>query len=371
MPFLKDSDGDKMTFSNLLNAWFEKEKRDLPFRETKEAYNIWISEVMLQQTQVATVIDYYNRFVQAFPSVEALAQAEEEVVFKLWEGLGYYSRAKNLMKCAKIVDGVYGGVFPDSKEILLKLPGIGPYTAGAILSIAYNQPIPAVDGNVMRVMSRVFLIEEDIKQAKSRLVFEKAVDEAMGGDPSVFNQALMELGALICTPKNPRCDRCPVRPVCLAYESGRVNELPIATKKAAKVSKQMAMVIVKYKDQYLLTKRPTEGLMANLWSFPTVDLTETPTENQLKAIQNALFEDFGFEPEWLPKTATGKKHIFTHLVWHIELYFGEIKEMGQPIDYPITKWLAEKEWHGLAFPTAYKKQFAIIENYINHGEEDV
>lgn len=371
MPFHKDSDEDRMKFSSLLNAWFEKEKRTLPFRETKEAYNIWISEVMLQQTQVVTVIDYYNRFVEAFPRVEALAKAEEEVVFKLWEGLGYYSRAKNLMKCAKIVTDVYGGKFPDSKENLLKLPGIGPYTAGAILSIAFNQPEPAVDGNVMRVMSRVFLIEEDIKQAKSRSVFEKVVKEAMGGEPCVFNQALMELGALVCTPKNPKCETCPVRSVCLAHEKGRTHELPFATKKAAKTSKQMAMVLVKHKDQYLLTKRPSEGLMANLWCFPTVDLTDLSFDGHGKAIQNAFLEEYGFEIKGLSKAISGKKHIFTHLIWHIDLYFVEIKEKGRDIDYPITKWLTEKEWHALAFPTAYKKQFPLIENYIKHGENDV
>lgn len=221
-----------LNFQRDLVDWYKMNQRDLPWRADQDPYKVWVSEIMLQQTRVDTVIPYFNRFLGLFPTLEALAEADEEKVLKAWEGLGYYSRVRNLQTAVKEVAEQYGGRVPDTPEDISKLKGVGPYTAGAILSIAYGVPEPAVDGNVMRVLSRILLIEEDIGKAKSRTLFEKAVRELISKeDPSSFNQALMELGALICTPKSPACLICPVHEHCRAFEQGRQRELPVKEKK--------------------------------------------------------------------------------------------------------------------------------------------
>ena len=216
--------------AELLN-WYDANKRDLPWRRDRDPYRIWVSEVMLQQTRVDTVIPYYERFMERFPTVRHLAEAPEEEVLKCWEGLGYYSRARNLQAGARQVVELYGGVVPDDKAAISSLKGIGPYTAGAILSIAYNKPEPAVDGNVMRVMSRYFLLEDDIAKPSARTKIERLaasiIPEGRAGD---FNQAVMELGALVCTPKSPGCLLCPVLAQCAGRAAGRERELPVKSK---------------------------------------------------------------------------------------------------------------------------------------------
>ena len=215
---------------DLIN-WFSEEKRDLPWRKSRDPYKIWVSEVMLQQTRVDTVIPYFNRFMEQFPSIEALSNAEEEKILKAWEGLGYYSRARNLHSAVKEVHEKYGGKVPDDPKEISSLKGVGPYTAGAILSIAYGKPEPAVDGNVMRVLSRVLSIWDDIAKSSTRKIFEEAVRALISHDnPSYFNQALMELGALVCTPTSPSCLLCPVREHCYAFHDGEQEELPVKTK---------------------------------------------------------------------------------------------------------------------------------------------
>ncbi|MGB8955280.1 MAG: A/G-specific adenine glycosylase, partial [Tumebacillaceae bacterium] len=200
-----------------LLAWYEENKRDLPWRRTRDPYAIWVSEVMLQQTRVETVIPYWHRFLEQFPTIDALAKAPEEQVLKAWEGLGYYSRGRNLQKGAQAVQERHHGIVPDALDEMLALPGVGPYTAGAVLSIAYDRPVPAVDGNVFRVLSRIFLIEEDIMKPKTRKTFEGIAEFMIPeGYAASFNQGLMELGATVCIPKNPRCALCPVREQCSA-----------------------------------------------------------------------------------------------------------------------------------------------------------
>lgn len=215
-----------------LLQWYEEEKRDLPWRHSRDPYHIWISEVMLQQTRVDTVIPYYNRFTEAFPTMHDLAQAEEGELLKLWEGLGYYSRARNLQQGVREVLENYQATVPRTREEISSIRGIGPYTAGAILSIAYGVPEHAVDGNVMRVLSRLYAIDEDIAQPKTKKTFEHLVMAIIDhDDPSSFNQGLMELGAVICTPQKPKCLLCPVREQCSAFDQGLTNSLPIKTKK--------------------------------------------------------------------------------------------------------------------------------------------
>lgn len=227
-------------FQHDLIDWYEKEQRTLPWRENQDPYRVWVSEVMLQQTRVDTVIPYFNRFMEQFPTVKDLALADEEKVMKAWEGLGYYSRVRNLQaNFVKEVYESYDGIVPNTKEQFSKLKGVGPYTSGAVLSIAYNKPYPAVDGNVMRVISRILSIWDDIAKPKTRNIFEFAVDQLISREkPSEFNQGLMELGALICTPTSPACLICPVNMHCSAFEEGVQYELPVKSKRKSRLQNQ-------------------------------------------------------------------------------------------------------------------------------------
>lgn len=218
-------------FQDDLLSWYDANKRDLPWRKDQDPYKVWVSEIMLQQTKVDTVIPYFHRFIDKFPTVYALADAEPQDVLKAWEGLGYYSRARNLQNAVQEVVADYGGTVPANPDELGSLKGIGPYTRGAILSIAYDQPEPAVDGNVMRVISRVLKIEENIAQHRVKKLFEAYIRELIpASDPASFNQAIMELGALVCTPKSPACMLCPIQKHCVAFTEGIQQELPVKTK---------------------------------------------------------------------------------------------------------------------------------------------
>lgn len=301
-------------FRQSLVEWFNAEKRDLPWRHTSDPYKIWVSEVMLQQTRVDTVIPYYNRFMESFPTIELLAEAPQEYLLKHWEGLGYYSRARNLQAGARDVIENYGGVVPDNRHEISKLKGVGPYTAGAILSIAYNKPEHAVDSNVMRVLSRVLHIYDDIAIPKTKKIFEAAVEELI--DPAhalAFNQGLMELGALICTPTSPKCLLCPVREYCLAFNEGEPENLPVKSKKG-KMKHLTYNVLVCEDDQgrFLMQQRPQEGLLANLWQFPMIDTS-------LESVE-AFAKDYVLEIKAQQELLTFK-HVFSHLTWHLNSYY--------------------------------------------------
>ncbi len=338
-------------FSKALNDWYEREKRELPWRGHFSPYRTWVSEIMLQQTQVVTVVGYYNRFMAAFPTVEALSKADESDVFKLWEGLGYYSRARHLMRCAKQIVEVHGGDFPNDLEALKKCPGIGPYTAGAIKSIAFNEPAPAVDGNVMRVISRVKALPHDISDPKTRIFFENEVMGLMGGSPRSFNQGLMELGALICTPKKPSCEGCPVRLACAAYAAGNPMAYPVKLKKIKKTSQKMAVVIVERENKLLILKRPSGGLMGDLWGFPVLEMAEGSEE-----VAKHMMSEFGLEVK-LKETLYGDRHIFTHLNWEMWLLRCDYVAGELQIDYPEVLWVEKSDLKSFAFPTAFKKLF--------------
>ncbi|MFS8651397.1 MAG: A/G-specific adenine glycosylase [Caldibacillus sp.] len=313
-------------FQSDLIQWFQKEKRDLPWRKDKDPYKIWVSEVMLQQTRVDTVIPYFERFMEKYPTLEHLAEADEQELLKIWEGLGYYSRVRNLHHAVREVKEKYGGVVPDNRKEFQKLKGVGSYTAGAVLSIAYNLPEPAVDGNVMRVLSRVLHIDEDISKAKTKKKFETIVAEMISReDPSSFNQGLMELGALVCTPRSPACLLCPVRDYCRAFKLGKSEDLPVKNaKKRNKTVKLIAAVLEDPEGNIVLRQRPPDGLLASLWEFPNEEVTGT-LENPLAFLEKTLKEKHGFTSR-IHKPLGTITHKFSHLTWEIDAYRGKVGE---------------------------------------------
>ncbi|MCT6924940.1 A/G-specific adenine glycosylase [Metasolibacillus sp.] len=336
-------------FRQALVEWFNREKRDLPWRQTTEPYHIWVSEVMLQQTRVDTVIPYYNRFIERFPTAETLAYAPEQELLKMWEGLGYYSRARNLQAGVREVVETYNSVVPDNRADISKLKGVGPYTAGAILSIAYGKPEHAVDGNVMRVLSRVLHIKEDIALPKTRKVFEEAVDFLI--DPenaSSFNQGLMELGALICTPTSPKCLLCPVRDYCIAFEAGDAAQLPIKTKKIKMKQLELDVAVIQNtKGHYLLEQRPAEGLLANMWQFPMVERNKESIDEKYNVAIEAK------------KPLMQFKHVFSHLTWHIDSYSATVKETGILGEH--VQWFTKEQIAQLPMPVPMLKIWSQVD----------
>lgn len=310
----------KDEFRESLLSWYHREKRDLPWRRTSNPYYIWVSEVMLQQTRVDTVIPYYERFIDRFPTMEILAEANENDLLKMWEGLGYYSRARNLQTGVREVVENYAGEVPDTRKEISTLKGVGPYTAGAVLSIAYGVPEHAVDGNVMRVMSRLLLIEDDIAIPRTKKIFEAVVMDLIDkNDPSSFNQGLMELGATICTPK-PKCLLCPVRDFCSAFHEGRQEELPVKTKKTMmKVIPVASFAIRNAQGEWLLRQRPAKGLLAGLWEFPMIEQLDD------QALPQKVREQLGIELEAFVELVSFK-HIFSHITWEMTSFKALMKE---------------------------------------------
>jgi len=300
----------------ILTGWYQTAARDLPWRRTKDPYRIWLSEIMLQQTRVEAVIPYYERFLEALPDIPALSAAPEEQLHKLWEGLGYYSRVRNLQKAAKQVMEQYGGKLPDRYEQLLDLCGIGEYTAGAVASIAFGRAVPAVDGNVLRVMSRVLAAEGDILSPAVKKAYRVLLLEQMPADrPGDFNQAMMDLGAGICLPNGePLCENCPVRSICLACEREQQRLFPVkAPKKQRRVEELTVFLLLNEKGEILLRRRPDEGLLAGLWEFPN----EQGHLSREEAA--ALLTGRGIIPLKL-QTLRPAKHIFTHIEWQMTGY---------------------------------------------------
>ncbi|WP_338470584.1 A/G-specific adenine glycosylase [Niallia sp. XMNu-256] len=344
---------NKQQFRHDLIGWFQEEQRDLPWRKDQDPYKVWVSEIMLQQTRVDTVIPYFNRFIEQFPTIEALSSAEEEKVLKAWEGLGYYSRARNLHSAVKEVQERYGGQVPDNPKEISSLKGVGPYTAGAILSIAYGIPEPAVDGNVMRVLSRILYITEDIAKAATRKTFEEAVRELISREnPSFFNQALMELGAIVCTPTSPSCLLCPVRDHCIGFDEGVQNELPVKTKGKKQRAQLMAAVVLKdSQGRTLIHKRADTGLLANLWEFPNMEIL-LPFESEKKQLEEMLRTEYGAEVEF-GKMVGEIDHVFSHLIWKIHVYEGELLSLLEERD--DLKLVDSEEIKQFPFPVSHNK----------------
>lgn len=321
--------------------WYHNNHRQLPWREDHNPYKIWLSEIMLQQTQVATVINYFNKFISRYPTIYDLAKAEEDDVLKLWEGLGYYSRARRLIPCARMIINDYHGQFPSLYSEMIKLPGIGSYTAGAILSIAYNIKQPAVDGNVMRVFSRLYEMEDDLSKSKTKSVFELKVKETLPHDVRHYNQALMELGATICTPK-PKCAICPIREFCAAYKNDRVLKFPVKSRKIKKKIQEIIVCIIEHDGLLLIEKRPSEGLLASMWGFPCF---ESNCEISL--------EDYDLEVLDQEKLFM-EKHVFTHIIWEMTVIRVNVRKRKRT-DFPKTKWILKDDLKDYPLPTAFKK----------------
>ncbi|GGO08882.1 A/G-specific adenine glycosylase [Saccharibacillus kuerlensis] len=317
-----EAEESKAYFSRELLLWYDRSKRDLPWRRHRDPYFIWVSEIMLQQTRVDTVIPYFNRFIERFPTIRDLAEAPQEDVVKMWEGLGYYSRARNLQAAAQQIVELHDGKMPSEREHVFALKGVGPYTAGAILSIAFNRPEPAVDGNVMRVLSRYFLIEDDIAKPKTRVAMEKMIPELIPeGRASDFNQALMELGALICTPKSPHCLICPVMEHCRGRIEGMERDLPIKTKAKKPRPEQRLGVLLEgsgeHEGRVLVRRRPKTGLLAGMWELPHIAAGSGAEAGDLGldvAQLEELLEDRGLA--WSPMSPyLTAEHTFSHIHW--------------------------------------------------------
>lgn len=326
-----------------LLAWYDENKRDLPWRQNVSPYTTWISEIMLQQTRVAAVLPYYQRFLEAFPTVEALANAHEQQLLKLWEGLGYYSRARNLHKAAKEI--VQRGGFPQTYADILTLSGIGEYTAGAIASIAFGQKVSAVDGNVLRIAARLGSFTDNVLDPKFRRTVRELMDEAVSAErPGAFNQALMDLGATVCLPKNPQCSQCPLQPMCLAYAQNRQKELPVRISKTKKRAEELTVFLLLQDGRVALRQRPASGLLASLWEYPHTAgaLDETAAAAQLAA--------WGLAPHhWVKRLQF--HHIFTHIRWEMTGYVVEVSGSGEA-DW---LWADSNERELRPVPSAFEK----------------
>ena len=336
------------TLPEPLLGWYRENARDLPWRHTEDPYRIWVSEIMLQQTRVAAVLGYYARFLAVFPTVEALAEADEERLMKLWEGLGYYSRARNLQKAAQEITALGG--FPDTYDGLLALPGIGDYTASAIAAAAFGRREPAVDGNVLRVMTRLTDCHDDISDPKTKRAVRAALAEVMPEEPAdirIFNQAMMELGATVCGPNTaPRCDDCPVSGLCLVRQRGTAETLPVNKAKKERRVEEKTVLLLMRDRKIALRKRPKTGLLAGLWEFPNVEgaLDETAAGAAVEAMGLSVID-------WQSRLTA--KHIFTHVEWRMTGYALTVRGDGP----------AELEWvdaAGLAarsVPSAFARYY--------------
>lgn len=340
----------------LLLAWYDRHARTLPWRGIHDPYRTWVSETMLQQTRVETVIGYYARFLQRFPTVAELAAAPEDDVLKMWEGLGYYSRARNLHKGAKQVVTEYGGVIPSSVEELRKISGIGPYTAGAIASIAFDQPVPAVDGNVIRVVSRLRGIRENVGVPSVRRALEGEAAALVPADrPGDFNQAVMDLGATICTPGTPSCEKCPLQAECDAYAAGDAEDLPVLPRKNPPKVLDYTICLIFSGDRVLMRQR-TEAMLRGLWVFPMIEGKTT-----LRQLPSAVRKLTKLAVSGVV-SAGEAKHVFTHQVWQMQLYTMSVPEDAQaPAGY---RFVPVEEMGDLAIPTAVKAAVRAVREYV-------
>lgn len=356
------------SFREKLLAWYDANKRDLPWRRTQDPYKIWISEIMLQQTRVDTVIPYYERFLDWFPTVSDLAQALEEKLLKAWEGLGYYSRVRNMQKAAQQIMENYGGVFPSSYEEISKLKGIGPYTAGAIASIAFSLPEPAVDGNVMRVLARLFEVDYDIGIPTNRKIFQAMMEVLIDPDrPGDFNQALMDLGSDIESPVNPRPEESPVKEFSAAYQHGTMDRYPIKAPKKKPVPVYLTAFIIKdSQGRYLLEKNEREGLLSGFWHFPLIEVDSlSDTFGQLSLLDGngeagdnseilSFEQDYDLAIDWQDKSYPIVQHVFSHRKWQVQIRFGLVKE-GVQQSSESTVWLKPDEFSDYPFAKPQQK----------------
>ncbi len=336
--------------TNDLITWYQENKRDLPWRHTKNPYYIWISEIMLQQTRVEAVKIYYERFIKRLPTLKDLAEVSEDELLKLWEGLGYYSRVRNMQKAAKMLICNGKENLPNTKEELLALPGIGEYTAGAILSIAFDKPSIAIDGNVYRVLGRFYAIKDSISKSSTYAIYashmKKILPKENAGD---FTQSFMDLGSLICTPKNPKCNECPLKKNCQARKLNKQELFPVKDKKKEQKIEERSIFLLIYKNKIAIQKRENKGLLASMYEFPnTLQITSIiDIENDLLE-QNISFQSVMEVGE--------SKHIFSHVIWYMKGYLIELKEPLKEYIWVTKEELQEK----YSIPSA----FSYFYNYL-------
>lgn len=339
-----------------LLEWFQKNKRSLPWRSDPTPYHVWISEIMLQQTRVEAVKEYYKRFLNRLPDIPSLAQVEEKELLKLWEGLGYYNRARNLKKAAIMIEEKYQGIIPNSYEELMTLPGIGSYTAGAISSIAYKEKVPAVDGNVLRVLMRILGCKKNIDEPKTKKWLEEELRNIMPKDASSFNQALMEIGALVCVPNGePHCEHCPLKKQCQAYQKELILEIPVRKEKRKRKIEKKTILIFYSKGKVAIQKRKEKGLLAGLYEFPNEDryftkkeLLQYLKEKRIEAIKIKELEE--------------AKHIFSHIEWHMKAYQIQLDDFSVLGEY---LWADLKDLNNeYAIPSAFSTYLELVKEKI-------
>ncbi len=328
---------DPVFMRKALLAWYDRHARDLPWRREQDPYRIWLSEVMLQQTRANTVIPYYTRFLEAYPTVEALSAAPEEKVLKLWEGLGYYARARNFLQAAREVQTRYGSRVPSDPRAFRDLPGVGDYIAAAVLSIAYQVPLAAVDGNIKRVLSRLYCLEENSLETSLKKEIQSRADTLLDPErPGDFNQALMDLGASTCTPRRPVCSPCPLVSFCLAYRRGKTLEIPPKKKQIPLPRVNITAVVIQRGDRCLVRQRPRAGLLGGLWEFPT--FSPGVLEKEEVMLQDKIAE---------------LQHTFSHLLWHVTVYRGELHGTWSAVQ--PWRWATAEELASLPFPAVYHR----------------
>ncbi len=347
-----------------LLSWYHSRARSLPWRDDPKPYRVWISEIMLQQTRVEAVKPYFERFMNAFPDVKALAEAEDDYLMKMWEGLGYYNRARNLKAAAIMVMEEFGGQIPSSKEQLLKLPGIGSYTAGAISSIAYGVPNPAVDGNVLRVLSRLWGDTSDIKKASVKAAMEQEITEVMPKDAaSSYNQGLIEIGALVCIPGGePRCSECPLESLCITKKKGLWKEIPVKSAPKPKRMEKKTVFLVEWNEKVAIHKRPPKGLLASLYELPNTEGHLTK-EEAVKQVKNWICgeEESDFADLYITvEPLTTAKHIFSHVQWDMVGYRVKIScenEKDSGYFFMVNKAILKKEY---SIPSAFSAYIRLL-----------
>jgi A/G-specific adenine glycosylase len=348
--------------------WYDRHGRTLPWRTSRDPYHVWLSEIMLQQTQVATALPYYQRFLRRLPTLEHLARARQATVLKLWEGLGYYSRARNLHAAAKQVVGEHDGQLPETVEQLQTLPGIGRYTAGAIASIAFGRDEPVVDGNVMRVLARLFCIDSDLRDARSRPPFwslaERLLPTGRAGD---FNQAMMDLGATVCTPRRPVCEDCPLQADCCAVRTGRVDQLPFKSKADPIPHHTVVAAVISRgrgrSRELLITRRDEQAMLGGLWEFPGGKVE--PAETLSQALRREIREELGVTIR-IGRTIATVDHAYSHFRITLHAMAARIRT-GQPIPRQgqAMSWVRPDQLDRYAFPAANRK---IIETLVSQSQ---
>ena len=355
----KVSPSTREAIRRTLLRWFDENARDLPWRRSSDPYAIWISEIMLQQTQVATVAPYYERFMRHFPTVEKLARARLDSVLKLWEGLGYYSRARNMHKAAQEIVRRFDGHLPADREALLSLPGIGAYTAGAVASIAFGLREPVVDGNVTRVLCRIFRIQTDPKKATTcATIWSLAGQLQPASRPGDFNQAMMELGGEICVPRRPRCEICPLKRTCQAHRHGEETALPVRSSKKPIPHYTVVIGLIYRRGRILIDKRKPEGLLGGLWEFPGGKQEKGETLEE--ALQREVSEELGIQIA-VERPLTVVDHAYSH--FRIRLHAFECRYVSgtpQCRDCSDFKWVQPGDLGRYAFPAANQKVIRML-----------